>query len=89
MPGLSELLARNGAAYIYGAAFPDWTHAAVTARQIAEYMRIFEGAFPALNLVLTQVFKKQFSALEAPPPEMPDEPEHWQPFIKRFSLLLR
>ncbi|MFL4982995.1 MAG: hypothetical protein ACJ8EN_05380, partial [Xanthobacteraceae bacterium] len=41
MPGLSELLARNGAAYIYGAAFPDWTHAAVTARQIAEYMRIF------------------------------------------------
>ncbi|MFL5072956.1 MAG: hypothetical protein ACJ8D9_25500 [Xanthobacteraceae bacterium] len=89
MPGLSELLVRNGAAYIYGAAFPDWTHAAVTARQIAEYMRIFEGAFPALNLVLTQVFKKQFSALEAPPPEMPDEPEHWQPFIKRFSLLLR
>ena len=95
MPGLSELLQECSDAYVYGAAYPDWTHAteyAQTAKGVVDTIQEVAGDIPgigALILLLELAFHDIFDVLNNPPPPMDDEMEHWRPYLKRLSLLLR
>jgi hypothetical protein len=98
MPGLSELLQDCSDAYIYGAAYPDWTHAteyAQTAKGVVDEIQAVAGDIVPIPLVgavvsiLELAFHDILDVLNNPPPLMSDEMEHWRPYLKRLSLLLR
>jgi len=100
IPDLPEFLRSYADLFVYGAAYPDWTHATDYAVEAAGVLQQIDtwadtatakSGIPVDGLVeLVESFLGPvFDVLKDPPPVITVEPEHWEYFLRRYLLLLR